>query len=126
MEFDARAAKLVVGLVDIAVVEQSLGPLEGVAAIDFPAADIVVDLIAAGSPEAGRVAAAVGVGLEAVHFVLAVVSDLDHVLENDVARAVHTVLAPAAEHTVLAAGLAEPAPDTPEPRSSDPHSALYT
>lgn len=47
MGYDARAAKLVVGLMDIAVVGQNLGLLEGVAAIDSPAGDIVVDLIAA-------------------------------------------------------------------------------
>lgn len=57
---------------------------------------------------------------------LAAVSDPDHVLGIDFAQAVHTALVPAAEHTVLAVGLAEPAPDTPEPRNSDPHSASYT
>jgi hypothetical protein len=124
---DARAAKLAVGLVDIAVVGQSLDLLEGVAAIDSPAGDIVVGLIAAlGSPEAGRIAAVAGIDLEAVHIVLAAVSDPDHVLEIDFAQAVHTVLVPVAEHTVLAVGLAESAPDTPEPRNSDPHLASYT
>jgi hypothetical protein len=125
----ALVAILVVELVDIAVVGQPLGRLEEGSAIDSLGVGGVDDvgLAAVSAPlEVEHIVAAAGTGLEVVQTALAAVPAPDHAHGIDSARVAHIDPAQAAERTVLAAGIAEPALDNPELQDSGPHSVSYT
>jgi hypothetical protein len=127
--YAALTAIPVVVLVGIAVVGQPLGLLEGGFAIDSldVGGDGDVGLAAVSAPlEVEHIVVAAGIGLEVVQTALAAVPAPDHAPGIDSARVAHIDPAQAAEHTVLAAGIAELTPDTPEPQDSDPHSVSYT